>query len=115
VAIAHFDLGGGDWSVRNENSSVLVGPDSGARVPGGIYTDLQRANKLGKEDIYYRFNDLNFGWISEQNWIYEKTFEVPHEFNSKERVVLTLEGVDTVADVILNGKHLATVDNMFVR
>ena len=35
------------------NSNVSVGVAS-ASVPGGIYSDLWAAGKLGKEDLYYR-------------------------------------------------------------
>ena len=33
-----------------------------ATVPGGIYTDLSNAGVL-RDDIYYRFNDLEYRWV----------------------------------------------------
>lgn len=33
----------------------------------------------------------------------------------RDKQVLVLHGVDTLADVLLNGRLLGTVDNMFVR
>ena len=47
-----LDLGGGDWTVRSENGSD--GPAVKATVPGGVYSDLEAAGRLGKDGIYYR-------------------------------------------------------------
>ncbi len=58
---------------------------------------------------------MEFDWVSETNWVYEKTFSVPSSFRDRDRVVLNLDGVDTVADVLLNGRNVGTVDNMFAR
>ena len=51
-----LDLGGSDWSVRNENGSAVVAADGKVKVPGGIYSDLIRANVLKKGDVYYRYS-----------------------------------------------------------
>ncbi len=128
-------LGGDDWTVRAEGENGSDGydhKDGGggdddhhhrvgvlrARVPGGIYSDLWAAGKMGPvgEDVYHRYNDVDFAWVGRTNWIYEKTFPAaPEEWRRRERVVLNLEGVDTVADVLLNGRRVGSADNMFVR
>lgn len=45
-----LDLGGSDWTVKNENGSIF----SKAKVPGGVYTDLINGGVLNKGDVYYR-------------------------------------------------------------
>jgi beta-mannosidase len=45
-----------------------------ARVPGSIYSDLRRDGLL-KEDLYYENNDINYRWVSYDNWTFERTFE----------------------------------------
>ncbi len=45
-----------------------------ARVPGSIYSDLRRDSVL-KEDLYYENNDINYRWVSYDNWTFERTFE----------------------------------------
>jgi beta-mannosidase len=45
-----------------------------ARVPGSIYSDLLRDSVL-KEDLYYENNDINYRWVSYDNWTFERTFE----------------------------------------
>lgn len=100
----------GGWRVRNANGSI----DIEAVVPGGIYTDLQEAHIL-TEDIYYRFNDINYRWVSKENWTYSLKFEVEDEFIEKQEIFLVFHGVDTVASIYLNDQHIGNTDNMFVQ
>ena len=43
-----------------------------AKVPGSIYTDLINNKVIGNP--YYRFNDLLYRWVANDNWTYVKTF-----------------------------------------
>lgn len=54
-----------------------------AKVPGGIYSDLLEAGIL-TSDLYYRFNEANYKWVAQTDWIYETSFSVTEEFLSKE-------------------------------
>ncbi len=59
-------------------------------------------------DNYYRYTDFeNCGWM------YQKTFRC-ETFPQGSRVRLTFGGVDTVADVFLNGVFLGHTENMLV-
>lgn len=57
--------------------------------------------------------------MGRQNWVYERGFVLPKEFsaarNSDRRVVLNFDGLDSVADVLLNDRNVGSADNMFVR
>jgi beta-mannosidase len=49
-----------------------------AQVPGGIFSDLKKANIL-KEDFFFRYNDVQYRWVSWDNWTYHTTFKgFPH-------------------------------------
>ncbi len=45
-----------------------------AKVPGSIYSDLRRDSVL-KEELHYEYNDVNYRWVSYDNWTFERTFE----------------------------------------
>jgi beta-mannosidase len=45
-----------------------------AKVAGSIYSDL-RTNNVLKQDLYYGYNDVNYRWVSYDNWTYERNFE----------------------------------------
>uniref|UniRef100_H2YWC6 Uncharacterized protein n=1 Tax=Ciona savignyi TaxID=51511 RepID=H2YWC6_CIOSA len=63
---------------------------------------------------YYRFNDDNLKWIAESNWSYTRTFQVDNEVMAQREQWLVMEGIDTFADVILNGKTIGRTINMFL-
>ncbi len=52
-------------------------------------------------------------WISDHVWDYTLRFDVDQELFGKEVVELVFEGLDTYADVSLNGYELISVDNQF--
>lgn len=82
-----------------------------ATVPGVIHTDLMN-NKL-IDDPFYRLNERGVQWIDKEDWLYRTTFDVSFELLAKENVILHFEGLDTYADVTLNGETILSTDNMF--
>jgi len=82
-----------------------------ATVPGCVHTDLM-ANGL-IDDPFYRLNEHNVQWIDKVNWIYKTEFDIDSSILSKEFIVLNFEGLDTFAEVNLNGKDILRSDNMF--
>ena len=83
----------------------------GATVPGTVHTDLMD-NKL-IDDPFYRLNERGVQWVDKEDWIYRTTFDVAPELLAKRNIVLHFEGLDTYADVTLNGKKVLAADNMF--
>lgn len=78
-------------------------------VPGCVHTDLMGTHI--PEDVFYRDNTDKCQWIEQRNWKYTKIFLlecVP------ENAQLVFEGLDTYADIELNGITLGSADNMFI-
>ncbi len=82
-----------------------------ATVPGCVHTDLL-ANGL-IEDPFFRDNEKGLQWIGKTDWEYRTTFDVTAGDLLRNRQVLVFEGLDTYADVSLNGMPLISTDNMF--
>lgn len=82
-----------------------------ATVPGVVHTDLLN-NKL-IDDPFYRLNERGVQWVDKEDWIYRTTFDVTPELLTRKNIVLHFEGLDTYADVTLNGKKILSADNMF--
>ncbi len=82
-----------------------------AEVPGTVHTDLFRNNKVG--DPFYRTNERDQQWIDKVDWVYQTNFVVDSVLLSRERMDLVFKGLDTYADVYLNGSILLSADNMF--
>jgi beta-mannosidase len=82
-----------------------------ARVPGCVHTDLLAAGKI--DDPFYRDNEAGLQWISEADWVYSRTFDVPADLLQHDRVLLRCEGLDTLATITLNGRRVGRCSNMF--
>ncbi|XP_063224115.1 beta-mannosidase-like [Bacillus rossius redtenbacheri] len=99
----------GEWRLNNPGRAIHLP----ARVPGGVYSDLQSGGLLN--DTLYRFNDEEYRWVAYENWTYTTTFNVSQNMLQKRHLVIVFHGVDTVADILLNDQMLGSTDNMFVR
>lgn len=83
-----------------------------AKVPGCIHSDLRR-NKL-IPDPFWGNNEQELQWIEEQDWSYRCEFNW-HEKANYEETDLVAEGLDTLAEIRLNGQLLGKTENMFCR
>ncbi len=83
-----------------------------AKVPGCIHTDLLRHQLI--PDPFWGRNELDLQWIENKDWKYRCTFEADPSLFREEVVELIAEGLDTVAELKLNGKKIASVENMFL-
>lgn len=97
-----------NWEFKQSNKEKWYP----ATVPGVVHTDLFD-NKL-IEDPFYRQNEKELQWIEEEDWVYKTTFDAPVSVEEKKQFVLKFDGLDTYADVVLNGKKILSSDNMFV-
>jgi beta-mannosidase len=82
-----------------------------AQVPGVVHTDLLRNSLI--PDPFDRDNDFHLQWIGLTDWEYQTTFEIDSASLSCEHVDLVFDGLDTFADVYLNGQAILRADNMF--
>lgn len=98
----------GGWTLSGVDTFTA---DIPATVPGTVHTDLL-ANGL-IPDPFWRDNEERLQWVGEKDWIYRTTFQVESGFLEAEMVELVFEGLDTFAEVILNGQSLLETDNMF--
>jgi beta-mannosidase len=80
-------------------------------VPSSIYTSLIEAGIIDRKKL--NTNPQDFFQISLEPWIYKKVFDLPDGFLKNEKIELIFEGLDTFAQIWLNGKLLARTDNMF--
>ena len=81
------------------------------KVPSTVHTDLFGHKLI--EDPFYADNEIKLKWIEDQEWIYENEFNFPKNFNGNRRINLIFEGLDTIAEIILNGQRVGFSANMF--
>lgn len=82
-----------------------------AKVPGVIHLDLMANDII--EDPFFRLNERGVQWVDKEDWMYETHFDVDKELFNKTNIRLHFMGLDTYADVYLNGHKIMVADNMF--
>ena len=92
------------WTLKDQSFAEQLN----ATVPGCFHTDLINAGKI--ENIFYRDNAQKYVWLENCAPVYETRFDADVSSN----VILKFEGLDTFAEIYLNGVHLGDVHNMFI-
>lgn len=95
------------WKFRQENKKNWYP----AKVPGEIFTDLLHNHLI--PDPFYRDNEKKVQWVADENWVYETVFKPSAAILERKQVELVFDGLDTYAEVYLNGILLLKADNMF--
>ncbi len=96
-----------NWSFKACDESVW----NIAHVPGTVHSDLLRAGQI--PDPFYGTNEHDLQWIDKKDWEYQTTFTLTENWKDYSRVELVFDGLDTYADVVVNGQHVLSADNMF--
>ena len=82
-----------------------------AAVPGNCELDLVNAGELPPPEL--GMNVLKLRPYEGYQWLYSKTFAKP-EIAAGQRAMLRFEGIDTLADIFLNGKKIGETSNMLI-
>jgi len=83
-----------------------------AKVPASVFGNLIDAGHIDHADI--DINPENYSWVSECGWEYRKGFDISADLLAAGRIDLVFDGLDTIAQIHLNGKLVANADNMFI-
>lgn len=81
-----------------------------AAVPGSVYNDLLNSGKI--QDPFYRENEHEIRKLSRFDYEYEREFEVSEKLLSNCKVILSCEGLDTLARLMINGAFVSETNNM---
>ncbi len=104
-----FQTLSGKWQFRQTQTEEWLP----AQVPGGVHTDLLALERI--PDPFVGDNEKKVMWVAEQDWEYRKTFTVDAGLLAEEKVFLVCDGLDTLAEVRLNGQRLGQAENLFRR
>lgn len=80
------------------------------KVPCSLYSALLDHGVI--EDPFYRDNEKKYIDIARKDCEFVSKFDVPDNILRQERILLRFMGIDTLADVFLNGVLLGSTDNM---
>ncbi len=82
-----------------------------AKVPGNVEIDMLAAGLI--KDPMIGDNVYALRKYEGYQWLYSRTFVAP-KLADEARAILNLRGVDTLADIFINGKKVASTRNMLI-
>ncbi|MGN9763210.1 glycoside hydrolase family 2 protein [Streptomyces sp. SD31] len=95
------------WTLRHEGAALP------AAVPGCVHTDLLAAGVI--PDPFLGRNEAEVAWLGRRDWTYETDLTAASAQSANEQheqTDLVFDGLDTVAEILLDGRLLGRVRNM---
>jgi beta-mannosidase len=99
----------GAWKLRARSRNVQVP----AILPGDNHSALLKAGQIA--DPFWATNELDVQWVGREDWTYEREFKVPSALLREKSIFLSIENIDTIAVIKINGHTVAKTQNAFVR
>jgi beta-mannosidase len=97
----------GAWRLRDVPGTV----DCAIQIPGDVHATLLSEGLI--PDPYFGANEAAVQWVARRDWKISRSFTLDAALDGF--WTLTLDEVDCVADVYLNGVLLGSLENMFRR
>jgi len=82
-----------------------------ASVPGAVHTDLLAHGLI--HDLHVGMPEAGLQWIGLADWEYETRFNLDEHALAQSHAELVFAGLDTFAEVSLNGHNILSADNYF--
>lgn len=96
--------------IKVENFTMhFDGETYACKAPCSMYSVLFENGKI--ENPYYRDNANALTWLAEKDCKFVAEFDLPKDVFQKENLQITFSRVDTLADIYINGRFFAHIEN----
>lgn len=96
------------WSFRPADAEAAWGH---SEVPNNLHLDLVRLGAIPHPWIKTNIDSVQ--WVHQRDWIYTHELELTEADLNSGHPELVFEGLDTYAEVLINGKPMLQADNAF--
>ncbi|WP_313808528.1 beta-mannosidase [Sphingobium sp.] len=105
-----------NWQLRlapGESEAAKAHPKAArwlpATVPGAVQTDLMARALM--PDPFIGLNEATIQWVGRSDWDYRGRIDATSALLAREHIDLVFDGLDTYAEVKLNGQTILAADN----
>ena len=113
-----YDLSSSEYSAPDcgpqwvlcESAAPGSGREYPVSVPGSVLSALLSAGEIA--DPYASRNAYGVLSVLQKDYRMERAFELPQDMRGAEHLDLVCEGIDTVAEIYIDQRRIASVDNM---
>lgn len=98
-----------NWQLAGNGLNTALSCD----LPMDVFSVLENNNII--PNPYYGRNEYDVRWVGEQDWQLFCSFTPNEDILEKRHQWLSIERLDTCADITLNGNELAQVCNMHTK
>ena len=102
-----YHLGKGEWRLREVGTEDWIPVD----VPGEVHLALMSNGRI--PNPFAADNELKVQWITEKDWEFKGNIHVGNQLFNQKKIRLNFIGLDTLAEVWLNGNRLGSTNNAF--
>ena len=101
-----------NWTLTVLGKNVYEIPETPVEtvVPSTVYSTLLEKNLI--PDPFYRDNELKATKLMENDFVYETDLVIGAEDRQADCLFLRFDGIDTLADIYLDGTKIGSADNM---
>ena len=97
----------GTWKFRQVGNEEWIN----GQVPGDVHTALMAAGII--PNPFVADHEKKVQWVAEKDWEYWTVFNPAPSLLAEESIFLACDGLDTLADVYLNGQFVGHAENEF--
>ncbi|MHA1699371.1 MAG: beta-mannosidase [Promethearchaeota archaeon] len=96
------------WRLIQEERQL----DLPVSIPTTVFEALIENNVI--DDPFHGLNEKKVSWVHESSWKYRTMFRIDDDIYSHDNVLLQFNGLDTIAEIHLNGEMIGKANNMFM-
>ena len=98
------------WNLKTDTLNINLQVNIPSEAHADLYENGLIPHPYGEGD-----EEKQLQWIPQHQWDYSLKFDVDKDIWQNDNIDLIFNGLDTYADVWLNGEKILHSDNMFVR
>jgi len=101
----------GLWNIHSSDNQYNLKTE----IPGTLMYALEQEHYFGEEGIFWKCNNRKAREVADRDFTFSRNFKVDQKLLNEERIYLECDGLDTLAEISINGQFIGKTANMHRR